>query len=85
VHNILCMRKWFEQQLHKLDVKTYPSAGNFLLANFGPGGSEMCRRLESQGILLRDRSKDIGPGFVRVSIGTKSEMERLVRMIKRYR
>jgi histidinol-phosphate aminotransferase len=85
VRNILRMRKWLEQQFHKLDVKTYPSAGNFLLANFGPRGSEMCRRLESQGILLRDRSKDIGPGFVRVSIGTKSEMERLVCMIKRYR
>jgi histidinol-phosphate aminotransferase len=85
VRNILRVRKWFEQQLHKLDVKTYPSAGNFLLVDFGLGGSEMCRCLESQGILLRDRSKDIGPGFVRVSIGTKSEMERLVRMIKRCR
>jgi histidinol-phosphate/aromatic aminotransferase/cobyric acid decarboxylase-like protein len=45
----------------------------------------MCQRLEVEGILLRDRSKEIGPGFVRVSIGTKTEMERLVRLIKRYR
>jgi histidinol-phosphate/aromatic aminotransferase/cobyric acid decarboxylase-like protein len=65
-------------------VKTYPSAGNFVLADFGPGGPEMCRRLEEKGILLRERSKEIGPGFVRVSIGTKAEMERLVRLIQQY-
>jgi histidinol-phosphate aminotransferase len=84
VRDILRMRAWFEKELLKLNVKTYPSAGNFLLADFGPGGPEMCRRLEMEGILLRERSKDIGPGFVRVSIGTKTEMERLVRLIKRF-
>jgi histidinol-phosphate/aromatic aminotransferase/cobyric acid decarboxylase-like protein len=35
--------------------------------------------------LLRDRSKDIGPGFARISIGTQTEMERLMKKIKRYR
>jgi histidinol-phosphate aminotransferase len=85
VRDILRMRAWFEKQLRKLGVKTYPSAGNFLLADFGPGGPEMCRRLEGEGILLRDRSREIGPGFVRVSIGTPTEMERLVRLIERYR
>jgi histidinol-phosphate/aromatic aminotransferase/cobyric acid decarboxylase-like protein len=53
-----------------------------LLADFGPSGPEMCRQLEEKGILLRERSKEIGPGFVRVTIGTKTEMERLVRFIK---
>jgi histidinol-phosphate aminotransferase len=85
VRDILRTRTWFEKELHKLSVKTYPSAGNFLLADFGPGGPEMCRRLETEGILLRDRTREIGSGFVRVSIGTKTEMERLVRRIKRYR
>ena len=84
--NILRTRAWFERELHKLDVKTYPSAGNFLLADFGPGGSEMCRAAaRTQGILLRDRAKDIGPGLVRVTIGTQKEMERLLKLIKRYR
>ena len=84
VRDILRLRAWFEKELKKLGVKTYPSAGNFVLADFGPSGPEMCRRLEEKGILLRERSKEIGPGFVRVSIGTKSEMERLVRLIKQY-
>ena len=85
VKDILRTRSWFEKELHKLDVRTWPSAGNFLLADFGPGGSEMCAQLHMQGILLRDRSKDIGPGLVRVTIGTQKEMERLLKLIKRYR
>jgi len=85
IKNILRTRAWFEKELHKLGVKTYPSAGNFLLADFGPGASEMCVQLQTKGILLRDRAKDIGPGLVRVSIGTHKEMERLLKLIKRHR
>jgi histidinol-phosphate aminotransferase len=85
VRDILRVRTWFEKELKKFGVKTYPSAGNFLLADFGPGGPEMCRRLEEKGILLRERSKEIGPGFVRVTIGTKTEMERLLRLVKQVR
>jgi histidinol-phosphate aminotransferase len=85
VKDILRTRGWFEKELHKLNVKTYPSAGNFLLADFGLGGSEMCVQLQKKGVLLRDRAKDIGPGIVRVSIGTQKEMERLLNLIKRYR
>jgi histidinol-phosphate aminotransferase len=85
VRNVLRMRSWFERELKKLAVKTHQSAGNFLLCDFGPGGSAMCRRLEQHGILLRDRSKDIAPGVIRITIGTQLEMERLLRLIKRYR
>ncbi len=74
---------WFAQELGKIGVKTYPSAGNFLLANFGPSGPGLFQKLEKQGILLRDRSKDIGPGFVRISIGTSSEMKRLLNTIRK--
>jgi histidinol-phosphate aminotransferase len=85
VKNIRRTRAWFEKELHRLNVKTYPSAGNFLLADFGPGTSEMCAELFKKGVLLRDRAKDIGPGIVRVSIGTQKEMERLLKLIKRLR
>jgi histidinol-phosphate aminotransferase len=85
IKNILRTRAWFEEELQRMNVKTFPSAGNFLLADFGPGGSEMCAQLQKKGVLLRDRAKDIGPGIVRVSIGTQKEMERLLKLIKRYR
>ena len=82
VKNIQATRGWFEKEVHKLGVRTYPSAGNFLLADFGPGASEMCAALFKKGVLLRDRARDIGPGIVRVSIGTQKEMERLLRLFK---
>jgi len=76
------LRAWFAQELESLALKTYPSAGNFLLANFGPSGPALFHKLEKQGILLRERSKDIGPGFVRITIGTQSEMQRLLKTIR---
>jgi len=82
VNGVKRLRAWFAQELGKLGVKTYPSAGNFLLANFGPSGPALFHKLEKQGILLRERSKDIGPGFVRITIGTQSEMQRLLKTIR---
>jgi histidinol-phosphate aminotransferase len=83
VNGVKSLRAWFARELEKLRVKTYPSAGNFLLANFGPSGPALFHKLEKQGILLRERSKDIGPGFVRITIGTQSEMRRLLKAIRK--
>jgi len=83
VNGVKRLRAWFAAELEKLGVKTYPSAGNFLLANFGPSGPALFQKLEKQGILLRERSKDIGPGFVRSTIGTQSEMQRLLKSIRK--
>jgi histidinol-phosphate aminotransferase len=85
LRDIARTRLWFEKQLQSLGVKTYPSNCNFLLTDFGPGGPALFQLLLQDGILLRDRSKDIGAGFARISIGTQAEMERLVKKIKRYR
>jgi histidinol-phosphate aminotransferase len=83
VNGVKRLRAWLAAELQKLDVQTYPSAGNFLLANFGPSGPLLFQKLEKQGILLRERSKDIGPGFVRITIGTSSEMRRLQKTIRK--
>ena len=77
------LRAWLAAELDKLGVHTYASAGNFLLANFGSHGPALFRKLEKQGILLRDRSKDMGPGFARITIGTSHELRQLLRAIKK--
>jgi histidinol-phosphate aminotransferase len=82
VSEVKRLRLWLGKKLQTLGVKTFPSAGNFLLANFGPAGPTLFRKLEREGILLRDRSKDMGPGFVRITIGTTYEMGRLIQMIR---
>lgn len=83
VRDVKRLRTWFAEELHQLGATIYPSAGNFLLANFGPTGPALFSRLEGKGILLRDRSKDMGPGFVRITIGTQNEMQILLREIKK--
>jgi len=83
VFEVQRLRQWLAMELEKFDVKTYPSAGNFLLAYFGPTGPHLFHKLDKQGILLRERSKDIGPGFVRITIGTQSEMRRLLNTIRK--
>jgi histidinol-phosphate aminotransferase len=81
VREILKTKRWFANELNKLGIFTYPSAGNFLLANFGPDGPALFAKLERKGILLRERTKAIGPGFVRIGIGTREEMETLLQEI----
>jgi histidinol-phosphate aminotransferase len=83
VNEVKRLRVWLAAELHKLNVKTFPSAGNFLLANFGPQGPALFRKLEKQGILLRDRSKDMGEGFVRITVGMSSEMRQLLGFIQK--
>jgi histidinol-phosphate aminotransferase len=83
VRQVKRLRGWLQTQLQESGVKTYPSAGNFLLANFGPDGPALFNKLERQGILVRERSREIGPGFVRITIGTEAEMRRLLKAIRK--
>ncbi len=80
----LRIRKDFAAKLSKLGVTTYPSAGNFLLADFGPQGPALFAKLAHDGILFRERTKEIAPGFVRITIGTKSEMARVLISIRNF-
>jgi histidinol-phosphate aminotransferase len=82
VRNILHLRPWFEKELHNLGFKTYPSAGNFVLVDFGAIASDLVATLAKHKIILRDRSKDMGGGHVRVTIGTQNEMRRLLQLIQ---
>jgi histidinol-phosphate aminotransferase len=83
VLNVRRGRSWLEAELKRLGIQTYPSAGNFLLANFGEQGPRLFKLLEAKGILLRERSSEFQAGFVRISIGTQREMTTLLREIKK--
>jgi histidinol-phosphate aminotransferase len=85
VKEIKRLREWLAAELEKIGVKTYPSAGNFVLAHFGRSGPPLFRKLEKRGILVRDRSKDMGPGFVRITIGTRAELSALLKAIRNER
>jgi histidinol-phosphate aminotransferase len=84
VAETLRVRKAFAEELSKLGVRVFPGAGNFLLAYFGAHGPALFAELGRRGILVRERSKDIGAGFVRISIGTKSEMRQLLTVARKF-
>src|SRR5215472_13994754 len=77
------LRAWFAKELTRRGVRVFPSAGNFLLADFGARGPAFFHRLTKNGILVRERSKDLGPGFARIAIGTQSELKRLLKILDR--
>ena len=76
-------RVWFARELEKLGARVFPSAANFVLADFGDAGPALFRRLARHNILIRERSKDLGPGYARITIGTQAEMEMLLRVLRR--
>ena len=75
------LRDWFAAELKRRNVRVFPSAGNFLLADFGGSGPDLFRRLTHKGILIRERSKDLGPGFARITIGTRKELQSFLRLL----
>jgi len=77
------LREWFGGELKRRGVCVFPSAGNFLLVDFGGAGPALFRRLMRGGILIRERSKDLGPGFARITIGTQRELQAFLRILDR--
>ncbi len=84
VQMTLRTRESFAAALREMGVITFPSAGNFLLANFGPAGPALFEKLERKGILLRPRTHDIGAGFVRITIGSPREMKTLLEQVRKH-
>jgi histidinol-phosphate aminotransferase len=83
VREVKRSRVEFARGLGKLGVKSFPSAGNFVLANFGERAGRIVAGLARRGILVRDRSSDFGgEGYVRVTLGTMAQTRRLLRELK---
>jgi histidinol-phosphate aminotransferase len=75
------LREWFGGELQRRGVRVFPTAGNFLLADFGNAGPRLFRALTRNGVLIRERGKDLGPGFARITIGTQKELRAFLRIL----
>jgi histidinol-phosphate aminotransferase len=79
---------WYVQQVHngrervlavlkELNVRTWPSAANFVLMDIGARHKELCDVMRAHAVLLRDRSSDPGcEGYVRFTIGVEEHVTR---------
>jgi histidinol-phosphate aminotransferase len=81
VRDVKKLRSWLTRELEKRNVLVFPSSANFLLADFGQAGPAFFRRLARHNVLVRERSKDLGPGFARITIGTAAELEKLLKIL----
>lgn len=77
-------RGWLQDELTKMGLKVWPSAGNFLLVQFGtPQVAEATRlHLKSNGILVRQMGAYGLPDCLRISIGTGDELKTLIKALK---
>jgi histidinol-phosphate aminotransferase len=75
-------REWFTRELQKSGARVFPSASNFLLVDFGEAGPPLFRKLARRNILIRERSKDLGPGFARITIGTQAELDKFLSILR---
>ena len=70
-------RARLEAGFSKYGIRTWPSQGNFLLADLGKWHAEFAAELAKDGIYVRDRGADpVCSGCVRITIGTTPEMDR---------
>ncbi len=77
VDEVLAARALAYGGLHKLGIKTFPSEANFILFQAGERAIPIRDALRERGVLVRDRSYEI-PGCVRVTIGTRAQIERFL-------
>ena len=67
--DILCSK------LSQLKIRYVKGDANFVLAYFGDNCKKVVEKLRKKDILVRDRSSDpLLDGFVRITIGTKKQM-----------
>jgi histidinol-phosphate aminotransferase len=83
VAEVRCGRERLHEKLRCLGIRYWPSQANFVLAQFGPLSQQFVAAMASLGILVRDRSSDPGCfGCVRITIGTKEQMDRLLAVLE---
>lgn len=79
---IIKTREYTRRELEKRGFFVTASSANFLLAGDGPvGGRELYERLRSVGILVRHFSDAKIENFVRITIGTREQMDALLRAV----
>lgn len=76
------VRSWFIQEMESLGWSCVPSFGNFVLVNFGQDATPFYQDLEEKKILVSKRKEESLNHYLRITIGTKKQMEKVVEVLK---
>lgn len=77
VKEVLAARELACEGFRRLGISYYPSQANFVLFHAGDRAIPIRDALRAKGVLIRDRSYEIA-GCVRVTIGTRAQIERFL-------
>ena len=77
---IIKNREWTVAELEKRGIEVLPSAANFIFAKV-ENAENMYKELKARKILVRYFNKPLIDSYLRISIGTKEEMEKLIKNI----
>ncbi|MDH2926549.1 histidinol-phosphate transaminase [Lonepinella koalarum] len=84
VNDVLNNRAWLIEQLSKIPtvVQIFETEANYVLVKF-QDSEKIFKTLWEQGIILRDQHKALGlQNCIRITIGTRNELEQTVKAIK---
>ncbi len=84
VNEIVSVRDWFVCEIAKLGFRTLPSLANFVFTTHDSlSGKEVYNHLRNDKILVRYFDGEKVKDFVRISIGTKSDMVAVVESLSK--
>lgn len=80
VKKIIATRERTQEKLSQFrQVKVFPSQSNFILCEIEDyDAALLCRELERKGILVRHFATDLLRNFIRISVGTESQMKTFI-------
>ena len=79
IKDVIIERTWFIEEMSRLGFDLIPSVANFVLVNFKEFAEPLRVFLEKNKILVRGLSLK---GYLRITIGTKEQMQRVVERVK---
>jgi histidinol-phosphate aminotransferase len=75
-------KRQLARELSALGLEVVPSQTNFVLVRTGPGAATLAQALLQQGVIVRDMRAWKLDGYVRITVGTPAEHQRLLRAVR---
>ena len=73
------MQNWFEQK----NIVFIPSVGNFLTVKFGDRCAEINQSLLQNGVIVRPVANYNMPDYLRISVGTRAQLEKMFTILEK--
>jgi len=76
-------KKYLYGALSNMGIAFVPSVSNFILIDVGRDGSALFKEMLKFGVIVRDMKQYGLKNYIRVTIGTKKENERFIKVLKK--